>query len=148
MSVCHAEAASPFFEFSSSRKHDPSATGTVGGADGSPRGAANSSCGSSSRWFWWRKKNTLWPPRAAEVGRELRVRFIVELVLVAEEDHLVPHQSRADRSDRGLVEVAAEPHIANFGADPPHHGDDIERAVIVSHIVEMMDQRGHGGSLV
>ena len=42
---------------------------------------------------------------------------VIEVVLAAEEDHLVGQQRLADLLDRGRVEVAAEAHPVDSGAD-------------------------------
>ena len=56
--------------------------------------------------------------RRAQQPGERELRGVVEVVLVAEEDHLVGQQRLVDLLDGGRVEVAAEAHPVDSGADP------------------------------
>ena len=58
-----------------------------------------------------------WPIGVPSSPANAELLLVVEVVLVAEEDHLVGQQRRADLLDRGRVEVAAEAHSVDLGAD-------------------------------
>ena len=55
--------------------------------------------------------------RSTEAGGESLLLRIVEVVLVAEEDHLVAQQRISDLSDRGGVKIAGEADAVDVGAD-------------------------------
>ncbi len=57
-----------------------------------------------------------------------------ELVLAAEEDHLVPEQCLADRLDGGGLEAAREAHAQHLGADPAGDGADVEVEIVADGI--------------
>ena len=60
----------------------------------------------------------------AEQAGERQLLLVVEVVLVAEEDHLVGQQGLADLFDRGRGEVAPEAHAVDPGTDAaPQLGD-------------------------
>ena len=55
--------------------------------------------------------------RRAEQVRERQLTIVVEVVLLAEEDHLVLEKRRVDRRRGRRVEVACEVHAVDAGAD-------------------------------
>jgi hypothetical protein len=54
---------------------------------------------------------------SAEAGGEGLLLGIVEVVLIAEEDHLVAQQRCSDLSDGGGVELAGQSYAVDAGAD-------------------------------
>ena len=67
--------------------------------------------------------------RRAQFACERKLAVVVEVVLVAEEDHLVLEQRVVDRRDGRGVEVAAESDAVDAGADVGaelHHVEEFE----------------------
>ncbi|MCY1464013.1 hypothetical protein D9M71_819860 [compost metagenome] len=53
--------------------------------------------------------------------------LIVELGLLAEEDHLVLHQRLLDRFDGAGIQFTGELHATDLGTDPTGHRMDFKR---------------------
>ncbi len=51
---------------------------------------------------------------------------VIEMVLIAEKDHLVLQQRLVDGADRGIREIAGQADIPDFGAKAPGEPDDVE----------------------
>jgi hypothetical protein len=81
-----------------------------------------------------------WVPQQ---GGESLMLLIRQLVLIAEENDLVPHQRRADRVKRHPVEIARQRDSADLRTDTASNWDDIERAFGILGIDEIVDQISH-----
>ncbi len=55
--------------------------------------------------------------RGAQLARERQLALVVQIVLVAEEDHLVVEQRAVDRRDGLTVGILREPHTVDARAD-------------------------------
>jgi hypothetical protein len=71
------------------------------------------------------------------------MRSIVEMVLVADEQHLVADQRALQPFEQARRDVAAKPHVAHFRADPTGDRHDIEPAVGVRHIGKLCGRHRH-----
>jgi hypothetical protein len=51
------------------------------------------------------------------VACERKLAVVIQVVLVAEEDHFVLHERRVHRRDGSSIEVACQPYAVNAGTD-------------------------------
>ena len=85
--------------------------------------------------------------RIAEARRQRLVRFIVELVLAAEEHHLVTDNGGLDGGERGVIQAARQLHTPNFRANAAGYGVDVEGRGGVFGVGIGVDKAGHGNVL-
>jgi len=75
--------------------------------------------------------------RCAQPAGEGKLAVVVEVVLLAEEDHLVLQQRAVDRRYSLGVEIADQPHTVNAGADVRaqfHHVKGSRHVGMVRHV--------------
>ncbi|MCY1173289.1 hypothetical protein D9M73_134450 [compost metagenome] len=84
--------------------------------------------------------------RLAEALAKRLMARIVEMVLPAKEQHLVAHQRRTHRCQRGVVEVGAQSQAAHLRADQATDRMDIKNTVGVGCVEIGIGRRGHGKS--
>ena len=63
--------------------------------------------------------------RSSPAATEGLLSGIVEMALVAKEQHFVPSQRVVQCRHCGIVQLIAEPHLANFAADATRHREDV-----------------------